>query len=180
MPAADAIRALLATPTPPDLGPGPRPGIEPLSTLATRLDAALAAGPRSGNAAATLRALVLLWHDHHEPAHELVQDGATADASYVHGILHRREPDYGNARYWFHRVGRHAAFAILAARAEPLLARDPELKAQLLPRGQWDPFAFIGACAAAETGGPPARQNRLRDLQRLEFEVLLERLHEPA
>lgn len=162
-----ALRSLLATDSPADLGPGPRPGTLSLASLQSRLDA-LPGGNLRGRG--SLRALLLLWHDHHEPAHELVQDGATADASYVHGILHRREPDPGNAGYWFHRVGRHAAFGELARRVGPLLEATPGLRSRLLPRGQWDPLAFIEACSAG------CDEDLLRRVQAVEFEVLLEHL----
>ena len=39
-----------------------------------------------------------------EPAHEIVQDGATPLASYLHGVVHRLEGDYWNAKYWFRQV----------------------------------------------------------------------------
>ncbi len=39
-----------------------------------------------------------------EPAHEIVQDGATPLASYLHGVVHRLEGDYWNAKYWFRKV----------------------------------------------------------------------------
>ena len=61
-----------------------------------------------------LRCVVLLWHDHHEAVHEICQQIETPDGSWLHGLLHRREPDYGNARYWFRRVGVHPGFSTLA------------------------------------------------------------------
>ena len=88
---------LLATPAPPALGPGPRPGTQSIEPLQNSIDAALdrhSLPPASRDAA---RALILLWHDHHDAAHGVVQDMETAEASYVHAILHRREPDYDNA-----------------------------------------------------------------------------------
>lgn len=39
-----------------------------------------------------------------EPAHEIVQDGATPLASYLHGVVHRLEGDFWNAKYWFRQV----------------------------------------------------------------------------
>jgi len=170
------MHELLATPTPPELGPGPRPGVEALRPLQSRIDAMLEHGQVPATTAPVVRALILLWHDHHDAAHELVQDGATADASYVHGIVHRREPDFSNARYWFHRVGRHGAFNALAREVPPLLQAHPALREQLLPGGQWDALAFIDACEAAESKKAAGNREVLRDIQRVEFEVLLKHL----
>src|SRR5882724_8408319 len=39
-----------------------------------------------------------------EEAHELVADSQTPDCELWHAILHRREPDSGNAAYWFRKV----------------------------------------------------------------------------
>ena len=50
-----------------------------------------------------------LWHDAKgdwEEAHRLAQDVDTKDGAWVHGYLHRKEGDVGNARYWYRRAGR--------------------------------------------------------------------------
>lgn len=39
-----------------------------------------------------------------EPAHEIVQNGSTPLASYLHGVVHRLEADYWNSKYWFRQV----------------------------------------------------------------------------
>ena len=172
-----ALRDLLTTSETPELGPGPRPGVQTLAELNQRLDRLLSQTPLPRARQELLRCTILLWHDHHETAHEICQQIENPDGSWLHGLLHRREPDYGNARYWFHRVGRHPAFSLLAVAVAGLLessAQQP-LSEKLLPRGQWNPFAFVAECAqAAGRSGSLAQRGFLRQIQALEFEVLLE------
>jgi hypothetical protein len=169
----------LSTPEPPALGPGPRANVQTLAALNRQLDQAPNQAGLTGPRAELVRATVFLWHDHFDAAHAIAQDIESIDGSYVHAILHRREPDYSNAKYWFRRVGQHPCFNELAKRSSALLkARsDTELEQQLVPRGQWDAFAFVDACeAAANSPADAARVALLREIQRMEFEVLLEYL----
>ena len=125
---------------PPGLGPERR--AEAWDEARVRAAAARlnAADERTGD---LLLALTLLWHDHLDAAHALVQAReGDSDADWIHAVLHRREPDPGNSRYWFHQVGDHPGFASLAAAAT---ARG--LGAALAPAGRWKPDAFIAACS---------------------------------
>ncbi len=47
-------------------------------------------------------------------SHRISQDDESAAGSFWHGIMHRREGDFSNAKYWFRRVGRHAAMDQMA------------------------------------------------------------------
>jgi hypothetical protein len=168
--------SLLATPTPPELGPGPRAGVQPQSALNPALDHCLQHSNLSVEAQHLIRALLLLWHDHLEPAHELAQTIDTAGGAFVHGIMHRREPDYGNAAYWFRRVGLHPAFTEIARRVSelPPSSSNSALNQQLVRKGQWDPYGFINACSSAAKQLSDPVQHYLREVQRIETESLLD------
>ncbi|MBL8813141.1 MAG: hypothetical protein JNM43_23435 [Planctomycetaceae bacterium] len=72
---------------------------------------------------------MLLHHDFLDESHRVSQTlegvGNPVTADYWHGIMHRREPDAGNASYWFRRVGSHPALRTLG---ENLLDWLQELK----------------------------------------------------
>lgn len=188
------IAQLLVTTELPELGPGPRVGVWSQSALNAKLDALL---PKTGLPSTRqdlVRALVLLWHDHLEASHTLSQGVENADGSFVHAIMHRREPDAGNSKYWWRRVGNHLAFPELARRVGELLAGSRQceeadcddierirlvtsaatgkkLAAQLLPGSRWDAAAFVDLCASAS--GAARQVELLREIQRIETEVLL-------
>jgi hypothetical protein len=171
---AQELQALIVQPGPAALGPESRPGTLAHADLNRALDELFR---RHGSPAKAelIRALLLLWHDHHDASHTISQSIENPDGSLVHGILHRREPDYWNSKYWFRRAGQHECFADLAKRVEPLLAADAQLAAQLLPRGAWDAFAFVDAVeAAASKPATDSRHQLLRALQQAETEVALE------
>ena len=173
--------SLFQTSEPAALGASSRTGALPQAELEKQLAAA--------TQEPLARAVVLLWHDHLEAAHLLAQAVEGRDGSYVHGLMHRREPDYGNAKYWLRRVGRHPTHPLLATRVAALLAAakadGAELEAQLLPAGAWEPFGFVDLCeaeAGSRSGKSPAAAGRtrlLREIQRIEFELLLDHLAGP-
>lgn len=53
--------------------------------------------------------LQALWYDGKNDwaaAHNIAQDIETAEGSWIHAYLHRKEGDPGNASYWYHRAGK--------------------------------------------------------------------------
>ena len=168
------LRALITQPGLAALGPAARPGTLAQADLNRALDELFR---RHGSPAKAelIRALLLLWHDHHDASHVISQSIENPDGSLVHGILHRREPDYSNAKYWFRRVGQHPCFAELSKLAAPLLAADAKLSAQLLTGGAWDASAFVDAVeVAASKPAMDAPHPLLRALQQAETEAALD------
>lgn len=43
-------------------------------------------------------------------SHSISQNDSSPEGSFWHGIMHRSEGDYSNAKYWFRRVGKHGVF----------------------------------------------------------------------
>jgi hypothetical protein len=151
----DQLSALLATPEPAELGPGPRAGVRQEKELGKAMDSILAASNLPPQRQELIRSLLFLWHDHLNAAHEIAQGVATPDGSFVHGIMHRREPDYGNAAYWFRRVGNHPAYPGILKRTRALATTPPNklVLKQLTPADEWEPFQFIQLCEQAERSG---------------------------
>ncbi len=173
------FKELLATGGLPDLGPGPWAGVLPHRQLTETLDSLLHDANLPPVSQDLVRGLILLWHDHMEPAHEIAQEIENADGSFLHGIVHRREPDYGNAAYWFRRVGGHPCYPNIAEKAAAFLEskKVPALQRQLISNGVWDPFAFIELCEkAAGTPATDPQTEILRGIQGIESEALLEYL----
>lgn len=114
------------------------------------------------------------WESSHEAAQQADDLGERVVSAFWHGIAHRREPDSGNASYWFRRVGAHPIYGALAQSARPLLASAPDraVGSRLLDGNQWNPFGFIAFC---RDGLPsPDLAPLARKLQRQELILLLD------
>ena len=161
----------------PELGPGPRRGTRPQAELETALKFLSPKIELSPTTRELIRALVFLWHDHLDTAHTISQGIQNPDGSFIHAILHRREPDYANSKYWWRRVGKHPCFPEIGRRVAELLKskREHNLASELIPGGEWDPFALVDACeAASDLATSNQRVQLLREIQRIETEVALE------
>lgn len=170
---------LLASAPVNDLGPGQpvREMREKLADLA--LDAAFAPH-KIADRDMSQACLAGLWlrFDFLDESHSISQEIHSPTGSFWHGIMHRREPDYENAKYWFRRVGDHEVFADLwqyanlIAAAQAVEKLDPAAQF-LIDQEQWDPFRFVDLVASIERGKVSHRM-LCRHIQRKEWQLLFD------
>jgi hypothetical protein len=126
--------------------------------------------------AESCRSAVWMVHNYLDTSHTICQEIETETGSYWHGILHRREPDYPNSKYWFSRVGDHAIYPMLKDEAAAIASRTDDLPdevAFLTTQSSWDPLTFIDLCEAAHLGRLPI-EALCRRIQQREWELLFD------
>lgn len=97
-----------------------------------------------------------------DESHRISQGIESASGSYWHGIMHRQEGDWSNAKYWFRRTGTHPVMADLERETGET----------------WDPFEFVDACSAASRGH--GDRDRASELQMLEWQLLMNHCYRRA
>ncbi len=151
--------------TPPALVPDRRESLNPGLEQFLEFDPQGVAPVQSREDVTALQSGLFQVHDALERSHTLAQSiegrGRHRAGDYWHAIMHRREPDYTNAKYWFRHVGAHPIDAELASRASQLLASSAhadvaQWRSRLALPGRWDSAAFVDLCeqAAADESGP--------------------------
>jgi hypothetical protein len=139
--------------------------------------------------AIALKAGLFQIHDYLDASHELSQSiegqGRRAAGDYWHAIMHRREPDYSNAKYWFCHVGSHPVFTALAEAVDEILSQAESASAQtarqkLLASGRWDPMAFVDFCQECSRGQDPDLTAIAERIQWTEMQLLLEQTYRDA
>jgi hypothetical protein len=174
--------ALLADERLNPLGPGqPNLGIRRTLETLNLIDAFAPQAIRAEDMAKACLAGLWLRHDFLDESHTFSQSLESPTGSYWHGLMHRREPDFDNASYWFRQVGRHPIFpALVVAAAEVAAQADPTPAACFLQNQiAWDPFAFIDLCREC-IGRATAQEELCRRVQQREWELLFEYCHRQA
>ena len=116
-----------------------------------------------------------LWHDWLDSSHTISQDLHTPTGSFWHAIMHRREGDFGNAKYWYARCADHPILGSLAGYANDILHPFPADKTLLrVMRNGWDPNAFVDLVEQVHNAPTDARQNAAVMLQKLEWRLLFD------
>ena len=161
-------------------GPIPGEGFDLLrSTAAEELfDGNEVAAP---DFAECVRSALFLYFSDLDRSHKISQSIHSTTGSFLHGIMHRQEPDFSNSKYWFRKVPTHEVFPELREAVLERWAAGPEsLRPAVEGRSQWDPFWFIDQCEAVCCGGASELKAALMEAQRLEWQILFHFCYQKA
>jgi hypothetical protein len=138
----------------------------------------LAAPPKSPAYADAILAALWLWHDGLDECHHIVQKSggeATQTYSFWHAIMHRREGDFSNSKYWYARASGHPAMQTLQAHAASVVNRAPADKTLLrLISSSWNPNAFVDFVESVHHDKANPLHDVAVELQRIEWHVLFD------
>lgn len=158
-----------------DLGPGKAD-----QTFFTRLnqlilsDAVFPQKIQDQTYAAACQAGLWLRHDFLDESHTISQGILNTTGSYWHGLMHRREGDYWNSKYWFRRVGEHPVFTALFFSVKELINHSNNSdKILVQDQTSWDPFRFIDLVQEV-IGSHSEIEIMCKKVQRLEWLILFD------
>jgi len=165
--------------------PCPGPGLELLTAAAPRK--LFSEVPVvSDEYAQSLKSALFLYFSALSASHEISQGIHSSTGSLLHGIMHRQEPDFANSKYWFRRVASHDVFPLLRTACLELLQKQPAspaadlLKSEIEASSRWDPQWFVEQCEAAQGGASDDFEQRLLEIQRLEWQILFDYCYRKA
>jgi hypothetical protein len=95
--------------------------------------------------------------------------------SFWHAIMHRREGDFSNSKYWYARCASHPSMQTLAVQAPRLINAMPADKSLLrvIATG-WNPNGFVDLVEQVHDSPDDPRHAAGVALQRLEWQVLFD------
>jgi hypothetical protein len=154
-------------------GPTPKMARELLEGVTP--DQLLAAPVKSAAYADVMLAGLWLWHDGLEESHRISQSISDVTGSFWHAIMHRREGDFSNSKYWYARASGHPVLATLAGSVGPLVNRAPADKSLLrIVANGWNPNAFVDFVESVSADEADVRYPIAVQLQQVEWRVLWE------
>jgi hypothetical protein len=129
-----------------------------------------------------VQAVLYLCFDCFEEAHNIANEHEdTVIGNWLHAILHRREPDAGNSKYWYARVKAPAkVFEAIGKEVLSILKEKPVAELEPLVKKlemskTWEPEIFVDLCNEYREKDPdsPTYQTLAR-IQEIEWRGLAE------
>jgi hypothetical protein len=127
------------------------------------------------NDAKCMLAGLWLWHDFLNRSHEISQSVHTASGSFWHAIMHRREGDFGNAKYWYAKVAGHPILASMGIQAGSVINHQPADKRLMrINNDGWNGSALVDLVQSVHESPSDPMHRVAVALQQLEWRVLFE------
>jgi hypothetical protein len=161
------VAALLSEARLASLGPGnPEPEVKvELPRFDSQTD--LAKPVLDREAASACHSALWLYFDYLDESHTISQELSSAEGSCWHAIMHRREPDASNSKYWWRQVGNHQVFDLLQEHT-------PSLGYTFT-----SPSAFVDFCESVRGSGS-ADEQTAQQVQLLEWQLLFDWCYKKA
>jgi hypothetical protein len=179
-------------------GAAPASAVELLSGITP--DQLLTVSVASYPYAATMLAGLWLWHDGLDECHEIAQTepqnlqayamqsmendqgenqqqfrNVAVSLAFWHAVMHRREGDFSNAKYWYARCTNHPVLQTMAPFVNDILHPLPADKSFLrLTQSGWNPSAFVDLCEQLHNRPSDPRHPVAVVLQKLEWRLLFD------
>lgn len=128
-----------------------------------------------------LKSALYIYFDGFDEAHHLVDKVEGPIENWLHAIVHRREPDASNSKYWYQRVqAPEEVFHSIASQVVGFSLSDSILELEILggkmARAKtWLPEVFVDICERFREKDPGSEAYRgLAHIQEIEWRGLLE------
>jgi hypothetical protein len=118
-----------------------------------------------------------LWlgHDALKEGHRIAQDIQTPSGSFWHAIMHRREGDFSNAKYWYARCRRHPAQRSIAERAAVVAkGAGVDRQGKRLVAVEWDGPELVDLVESVHRRPMDTKTELAQRLQQIEWQGLFE------
>lgn len=136
-------------------------------------DALLASPVAHREDAQAMLAGLWLWHDFLDESHRISQQITSATGSFWHAIMHRREGDFSNSKYWYARCATHPALVTLAKHAEEVVRNAPADKSVFkVTASGFSPNAFVDLVETVHAQPDDPRYALAVSLQQAEWRTL--------